>query len=137
MPFREKNAAGRRVLPPSNLSYPYNLDSVNLNKTERLMKIRYASLQDAINLLNTSPAPFIAKSDISQVFLLSPVSPFRLPHHWILPGRKIMTRASLREQAQALSLKNFLATLLFIVLDSCSSSNMGKVLKDFCFVEEF
>ena len=73
--IREKSEAGKyRVL--HNLSYPYDLNSVNHNIPKDSTQVQYASIKDAIEVIQQhGTSTFMAKADIADAFRLIPLHP--------------------------------------------------------------
>lgn len=71
---REKKETGKfRLL--HNLSYPYNEDSVNFNILESDSKVKYAKLEDAVQIIQLFPVAYMAKTDIAEAFRIIPLHP--------------------------------------------------------------
>jgi hypothetical protein len=73
--IREKSTPGQfRLL--HNLSYPYDERSVNFNISFGDSTVKYATISDAIKLVQTVGSKcYMAKSDISDAFRLLPLNP--------------------------------------------------------------
>ena len=73
--IREKSTPGEyRLL--HNLSYPYDNNSVNGNIPDHHAKVKYASLVDAIKIIQKlGPNCYLAKSDIKGAFRIVPLHP--------------------------------------------------------------
>ncbi len=71
--IREKSTPGQyRLL--HNLSYPYDDKLVNHNIPTEHSKVKYATLQDAISIIqHLSPGFYLAKSDIKSAFRIVPL----------------------------------------------------------------
>ena len=76
---REKKEQGKyRLL--HDLSYPYDNRSVNANIPQNLKTVKYASVRDAINILNELPSgAYMAKCDIKDAYRLIPLHPSEYP----------------------------------------------------------
>ena len=63
-----------------NLSAPYDQNSINYHISEESSKVTYASIQDAISIIQAlGPNCFLAKSDIKSAFRLIPMHPSDYP----------------------------------------------------------
>ena len=71
--LRLKSNGNWRML--HNLSYPYNLDSVNLCIPEENKVVNYATIADAVNIIKATPHCFMAKTDIKDAFRIVPIHP--------------------------------------------------------------
>lgn len=72
--LREKSTPGKfRLL--HNLSFPYDQRSVNLNIPEDNIKLAYASVKDAIKVINSLKVCYLAKADIAEAYRLVPIHP--------------------------------------------------------------
>ena len=77
--IREKKTPGRYSLI-HDLSFPYNDNSTNHNIPDNSKKIKYATVNDAIELLLAQPhGAFSCKTDIADAFRLIPISPNDYP----------------------------------------------------------
>ena len=76
---REKKEPGKyRLL--HDLSYPYDNRSVNANIPQNLKSVKYASVRDAIQILNKLPkGAYMAKCDIKDAYRLIPLHPSEYP----------------------------------------------------------
>ena len=73
--IREKKTPGRYRLI-HDLSFPYNDNSINHNIPDNSKKVKYATVNDAIELLLAQPhGAFSCKTDIADAFRLTPISP--------------------------------------------------------------
>ena len=75
--IREKSNGKFRLL--HNLSYPYDMSSINYNISEDNASVKYKKLDDAIHIVNqlsqVNNPPFMCKSDIENAFRLLPIHP--------------------------------------------------------------
>ena len=72
--LREKSTPGKyRLL--HNLSYPYDQNSVNLGIPQKYKSVKYATVLDAVSIMNSMPGCFLAKSDIASAFRIVPLHP--------------------------------------------------------------
>ena len=77
--IREKKTHGRYRLI-HDLSFPYNDNSINHNIPDNSKKVKYATVNDAIELLLAQPhGAFSCKTDIADAFRLIPISPNDYP----------------------------------------------------------
>ena len=74
--LREKSTKGKyRLL--HNLSYPYDVTSVNLNIPDSKAKVKYATLADAFDVIYSLNNCFLAKSDIKDAFRIVPLNQYQ------------------------------------------------------------
>ena len=72
--LQPKKSGGFRLI--LNLSAPYDSDSINFHISDENSKVSYASIQDAIAIIQSlGPKCFMAKSDIKSAFRLIPIHP--------------------------------------------------------------
>ena len=72
--IKEKSTKGKyRLL--HNLSYPHDSSSVNHNIGDEHYKLKYATVEDAINLANKFNHCYMAKADIADAYRNLPLSP--------------------------------------------------------------
>ena len=77
--IREKKTPGRYRLI-HDLSFPYNDNSINHNIPNNSKKVKYATVNDAIQLLLAQPhGAFSCKIDIADAFRLIPITPNDYP----------------------------------------------------------
>lgn len=133
--LRPKGETGKfRLL--HNLSYPYDHNSVNFNIPRDLASVQYATVKDAINVINRFHAPFLAKSDIKHAFRLLPLHPNQ--YHltgFCWKGKYYFDRCLPMGCSSACRLfESFSDALLWVLEHKCGTINVVKVLDDFLFV---
>ena len=73
-----KKSEGYRLL--HNLSYPYDETSVNAGIPDKSSTVSYASIQDAIDLIQyIGQGTFLCKSDLKSAFRMVPIHPDDYP----------------------------------------------------------
>lgn len=134
--LREKSTPGKyRLL--HNLSYPYDLSSVNFNIPKSHSTVQYQNIQDAIALIHHhSPAPFMTKTDISEAFRIIPVH----PSQYNLLGFKFDGKfyhekmLSMGAATSCRIFEDFSDSLLWILNTRYNITSVVKVLDDFLFI---
>ena len=69
--IRQKSNGKHRLL--HNLSFPYNEDAVNTRIPRENYKVKFASIQDAIDILKNKKGAYMAKTDIKDAFRILPI----------------------------------------------------------------
>ena len=76
--LQPKKSGGFRLI--QNLSAPYDENSINHHISEENSKVTYASIQDAISIIqDLGQNCYMAKSDIKSAFRLIPINPAEYP----------------------------------------------------------
>ena len=135
--LREKSTPGSyRLL--HNLSFPYNSDSVNGNIPEENSKLQYASISDAIGIINNYGRCFLAKSDIAEAYRLVPVHPscynllgFKINDNFYFDKCLPMGACSACK-----IFERFSSALKFILTNVYKVKHVVKLLDDFLFIGE-
>jgi hypothetical protein len=135
--LREKSTPGTfRLL--HNLSYPYDISSLNRNIPKTATTVKYQTLQDAINFIQASKQPaWFAKSDIADAFRIVPVHPdnynllgFSFQNHYYYD--RMLSMGS----AQSCNIfEQFSDAIQWILKHKYGIVNVVKVLDDFLFIE--
>ena len=135
--LREKSTPGKyRLL--HNLSYPYDDRAVNLNIPKEISKLSYASVSDAIKIINSLPQCYLAKADIAEAYRLVPLRPscynllgFRLGGMYYFDRCLPMGASSSCSIFEKIS-----DGLEFILKDTYKVQNVVKMLDDFLFLAD-
>ena len=120
-----------------NLSYPYDHTSVNFNIPESFSKVTYASISDAISLMNVcGPAAFLAKLDIKDAFKIIPLHPSQYNLTGFSFGGKYFYDRTLPMgcSSSCRIFEAFSTSLQWIVNSRSRTLQTVKVLDDFLFV---
>ena len=133
--LREKSTPGSyRLL--HNLSYPYDHTAVNFGIPEESKSVRYASLNDAIKVLQTRPGAYMAKADIKDAFRLIPLAPMDYElTGFTLQAKFYYDRCLPMGASSACNIfEKFSDALVFILKDTFRVKHIVKVLDDFLFI---
>ena len=133
--LREKSTPGKyRLL--HNLSYPYDERAVNLNIPPEASHLQYASVLDAIALINLHGLKYLAKADIKEAYRLVPLSPdcypllgFRLKGQYFYDKCLPMGASSSCKIFESIS-----SALQFILVNLFKVKFIVKMLDDFLFL---
>ena len=134
--LREKQESGKfRLL--HNLSYPYDLQSVNHNIPKSAAHVKYETITDAITAIQQhSPDAYLAKSDIADAFRLIPLHPSQY-HLTGFSWQNEYYYDRCLPQGSASSCKTFelfSTALKWILQRKLGVQSVIKVLDDFLFV---
>ena len=135
--LREKSTPGKfRLL--HNLSYPYDSRSVNHNISKADSTVQYASITDAIKLVQQhSPNAFMAKTDISDAYRLIPLhkSQYHLTGlEW--NGKYYFDKCLPMGCSSSCKIfERFSSGLEWILKNKMGITSLVKILDDFLFVE--
>lgn len=120
-----------------NLSFPYDGRSVNRNIPRDKATVKYATLGDAISLIQSSgTASFLAKSDIADAFGLIPLHPSQ--YHltgFTFQGQYYYDRCLPMGCSSSCHIfERFSDALVWVLRQKFHVTNIVKVLDDFLFV---
>lgn len=132
--LREKSTKGKyRLL--HNLSYPYDNLSVNNNIPQNFKTVQYASINDAIRLVQRlGPCCYLAKSDIKNAFRLVPIHPscyHLLGFKW--KGKFYYDTALPMGLGESCKIFETISDGIKYILNKFGVVNMVKILDDFLF----
>ena len=133
--LREKTTPGKyRLL--HDLSFPHNGESVNANIPEEHSKLKYASIRDAIAVINRYGRCYLAKSDIAEAYRIVPVHPscynllgFKLANEYFYDRCLPMGVSSACK-----IFERFSSALKFILVSVYKVKHVVKLLDDFLFI---
>ena len=132
----EKSKKGQyRLL--HKLSYPYDENSINLSIPEEHKTVKYATIRDAVKLLNAYDQPFMAMSDIQYAFRLI----FLAPEDYCLTGFTLKGKyyfdrcLPMGASSSCNIFERFSDALVYILRESYGVNNVVKILDDFMFIE--
>jgi len=133
--IQKKNSSKFRLL--HNLSAPYDFTAVNSNIDASHSRVSYASIANAISLINRFPNPaFLAKTDISEAFRLIPLR----PSDYMLTGFKwkdsyYYDKCLPMGASSSCKIFERVSDSLIYIMRSCfNMPNIVKVLDDFLFI---
>lgn len=133
--LREKSTPGKfRLL--HNLSYPHDSSSVNANIPRAVAKTEYATLDEAVFILNSLDNPFLAKADIAEAFRLLPLA----PDNYSLTGFKLCGQyfydmcMPMGASSACQTFERFSDGIVYILKEKYKVKNIVKVLDDFLFI---
>lgn len=133
--LREKSTPGKyRLL--HNLSFPYDLSSVNLNIPDSAAHVSYASLNDAFDIINSLGSCFLAKSDIADAFRIVPLHPsqYNLTGFKIDKGYYFDKCLPMGARSACKIFERVSDGLKFILENTYKVPHVVKVLDDFLFI---
>ena len=135
--LREKSTPGKyRLL--HDYSFPYDDTSVNANIPESASKVKYATLDEALETLIKYNTPFMAKSDVAEAFRLLPLR----PDDYNLTGFKLADNffadccLPMGASSSCQSFERFSSGLKYILENEYKVRHVIKVLDDFLFIGE-
>ena len=133
--LREKSTPGKyRLL--HDYSFPYDESSVNANIPEVASKVKYAELDDALDLLIQYPQPYLAKADIAEAYRLLPLR----PENYNLTGFKLDNKyfydraLPMGASSSCQTFERFSSGLKYILQNHYKVRHITKVLDDFLFI---
>ena len=134
--LREKSTPGKyRLL--HNLSYPYDLTSVNSNIPRTQSTVQYQSIHDAIALIqHHSPAAYMTKTDIADAFRIIPVHPsqYHLLGFTFEGSYYYEKMLSMGAATSCRIFEDFSDALIWILNEKYNIKSIVKVLDDFLFI---
>ena len=133
--LREKSTPGKfRLL--HNLSYPYDLSSVNLNIPDAAANVSYASVTDALDVINSLGSCFLSKSDIADAFRIVPLHPsqYRLTGFKIAKNYYFDKCLPMGARSACQIFERVSDGLKYILQNTYKVSHVIKVLDDFLFI---
>ena len=134
--LREKSTPGTyRLL--HNLSYPYDLSSVNFNIPKTHSTVQYQNINHAItHIQHHSPQAFMTKTDISDAFRIIPVHPSQ--YHLLgfsFNGKFYYEKMlSMGAATSCRIFEDFSNALVWILNTKYNINSVVKVLDDFLFI---
>ena len=133
--LREKSTPGKfRLL--HNLSYPYDARAVNFNIPPEASHLQYASIRDAIALINRHGLRYLSKADIKEAYRLIPLSPACYPLlGFRLNGRYFYDKCLPMGASSACKIfERFSSALEYILRELFKVKYVVKMLDDFLFL---
>ena len=133
--LRPKQTPGKyRLL--HDLSAPYNQDSVNAGIADEDAKVKYTSVINAIECLNSMRGAFMAKADLKDAYRQVPLAP---DQYWLV-GFKLQglfyhdLRLPMGARSSCAIFERIASALEFILRDSYGVKHLFKMLDDFLFI---
>ena len=133
--LQPKKSGGFRLI--LNLSAPYDSDSINYHITEENSKVSYASIQDAIRIIQSlGPKCFLAKSDIKSAFRLIPIHPDDHPKLGFKYNGKFYYDRCLAQgcSSSCRIFERFSSALEWILINKLGVRHSCHILDDFLFL---
>ena len=121
-----------------NLSHPHDDTAVNANIPRELAKTKYDTIQDAIEIIRSYNAPYLAKTDIADAFRLLPLN----PTSYNLTGFKLFDNYYFDQclprgaSSSCLTFQLFSDAIVHILKTKLKIKHCCKVLDDFLFIAE-
>ena len=135
--LREKSTPGKyRLL--HDYSFPYDDTSVNANIPESATKVKYATLDEALETLVKYKEPYLAKSDVAEAYRLLPLK----PEEYNLTGFKLGDSffvdccLPMGASSSCQTFERFSNALKYILENEYKVRHIVKVLDDFLFIGE-
>ena len=133
--LRPKSSPGKfRLL--HDLSFPYNDEAVNRGITDDNARVKYASVQDAVQILIQHPGAFLAKGDLKDAYRQVPLAP---DQYWLV-GFKLQgcyyhdNRLPMGARSSCAIFERVASALAYILRSKYRVRYVIKMLDDFLFL---